>query len=108
MPLNKMPTIPHAPCTGNASNGSSILKCNNNLDAHTYVIPDVTPIKSDHHSFAASQLPVIPTNPDSRPFDNDDTFSTFSNYMIKNYTVRLPADPESVVFIHTFEINRLS
>lgn len=71
-------------------------------------MPDTTPIRSDHHSFAASQLPVIPTRPDSSPFDSDDTLSIFSKYKIKKYTVRDPADPDNVVFIQTLDKNPLS
>lgn len=71
-------------------------------------MPDTTPMRSDHHSFAASQLPVIPTSPDSSPFDSDDTLSIFSKYKIKKYTVRDPADPDNVVFIQTLDKNPLS
>lgn len=65
--LAMTPHTPHAPCTANASSGSSTSRYFNNLDVLNYNSEDTAPIPTLITGLAASHPAVIPTSPDKNP-----------------------------------------
>jgi len=95
------PQNPHAPCTENASNGSSIPSILTNLIDPVKIHPPTIPIKIDHYGLDASQPAVILTNPASTPLLSELTHSTWSMTMVRMNTVSPPHAAAMVVFMHT-------
>merc|ERR1719187_225055 len=67
-PAASTPQIPQAPCTGNASNGSSILKRFSMYDAETKTNAEIIPIKNAAQGSTTAHPAVIPTSPAKTPF----------------------------------------
>lgn len=95
------PQNPHAPCTENASSGSSMPNILTRRIEPAKIKPPTIPMIIDHHELAESQQAVMLTRPANIPLLSEDTHSTWSTIIVKRNTVSPPVAAAIVVFMQT-------
>lgn len=99
IPLTITPKKPHAPCTENASNGSSINSYLHYLDDMKYNMPLTIPTTLDTYVLDTSHDAVMPTSPANIPLPRQVTLCSWSTKMDNNRVVRPPNDAAMVVWM---------